>query len=53
MEYIFDLKGSLVNRFVKPKMNKICTLKDINFLQLRSHKPVNYYMILAINYYLL
>ena len=32
LEYIFDLKGSLVDRKVKGKTTPLTTLKDSNFL---------------------
>ena len=48
MKYVFDLKGSIVGRFVKNSLNKKATLKDLNFLQITSKKHVNYINIIFI-----
>ena len=39
LKYIFDLKGSTVDRKVKGKTKSKTTLKDINFLIAQTHKP--------------
>ena len=36
MKFIFDLKGSLVNRKVKGKIKSTTTLKDENFLKAKK-----------------
>ena len=36
LKYIFDLKGSLVNREVRGKIKSSTTLKDVNFLHERK-----------------
>lgn len=38
LEYIFDLKGSLVSRRVKGKIKSSTTLKDKNFLEISNSK---------------
>lgn len=37
LKYIFDLKGSLVDRKVKGKTKNTTTLKDVNFLLAAKH----------------
>ena len=39
LEYIFDLKGSLVSRQVKGKITSSTTLKDVNFLIAKKADP--------------
>ena len=39
MKYIFDIKGSLKNRYVKPP-TKGKTLKDLNLLQMNKKSKV-------------
>ena len=39
LKYIFDLKGSLVDRKTKGKITNSTTLKDINFLLASSSNP--------------
>ena len=39
LKYIFDLKGSLVNRKVKGKIKSSTTLKDVNFMILSEATP--------------
>ena len=44
MKYIFDLKGSSVNRYVRSAdLNK--TLKDLNFMQIQKKIPVYIYVL--------
>ena len=38
-EYIFDLKGSTVDRKVKGKTKNTTTLKDINFIMVSRTNP--------------
>ena len=39
MKYIFDLKGSLVDRKVKGSTKSSTTLKDVNFMILSESTP--------------
>ena len=39
LRYIFDLKGSLVDRKVKGEIKPSTTLKDMNFLQASEGNP--------------
>ena len=39
MRYIFDLKGSLVDRYVKGKTKPSTTLKDLNFIKTAEAHP--------------
>ena len=39
LKYIFDLKGSLVDRKVKGKITSSTTLKDVNFLIAAAKNP--------------
>ena len=41
MKYVFDLKGSLIGRYVNPPFSGK-TLKDLNFLQINKQSKVNY-----------
>jgi hypothetical protein len=43
IEYVFDLKGSFVNRVVKGKgLKNTATLKDVNLLDICKEKLVKY-----------
>ena len=42
LKYIFDLKGSLVDRKTKGKITSSTTLKDVNFLLASSTNPSNF-----------
>ena len=42
LKYIFDLKGSLVDRKTKGKVTSSTTLKDINFLLASSDHPEDF-----------
>ena len=39
LQYIFDLKGSLVDRKTKGKITSSTTLKDVNFLLAAQNQP--------------
>ena len=39
LQFIFDLKGSLVNRVVLGTIKSTSTLKDLNFLKAKSVNP--------------
>ena len=39
LQFIFDLKGSLVNRAVLGTIKRTSTLKDLNFLKAKSVNP--------------
>lgn len=39
LQYIFDLKGSLVDRKTKGKITNSTTLKDVNFLLAAQNQP--------------
>ena len=40
MQYIFDLKGSMYDRYIIPVINTNRTLKDINYRQINEKKRV-------------
>ena len=40
MKYVFDLKGSTINRYTVPIPNKKQTLKDMNFRLMKRRKQV-------------
>ena len=42
LKYIFDLKGSLVDRKTKGKITSSTTLKDVNFLHASSTDPTSF-----------
>ena len=42
LQYIFDLKGSLVDRKTKGKITSSTTLKDVNFLLASSNNPQSF-----------
>ena len=42
LKYIFDLKGSLVDRKTKGNITSSTTLKDVNFLHTSSSDPTSF-----------